>query len=280
MMISNTYIKHNNNKIKLDFLGKDSIRYVNKFKVPDIVYNNIKEFHDSSQKKSDDLFDLITSESLNKYIKGFTLTHEEENLDELKDNMSKRFNNFINSPKHTTFLWSNAQANFTPDLNSCGTTIKDYFLNKKRYDAICDLTFDLFQSNVKFAVRKEYVEDKMLLDLPNVYIVDIPFGTFNLFGTDYNTFDGSPIRDYVHVMEICHAIREAIEKPANGLENLGHGVGHTVKEMITKYQEVNNCKFDVVPCQRREGDLEYSVLDNVSTYMKELYSFDELMKVR
>ena len=103
-------------------------------------------------------------------------------------------------------------------------------------------------------------------------------GTFNLYGTDYNTPDGTAIRDYVHVNEICFAIREAIEKPANGLENLGHGKGHSVMEMITKYQEVNNCKFDVVPCQRREGDLEYSVLDNVSKYMDELYTFDELMK--
>ena len=103
-------------------------------------------------------------------------------------------------------------------------------------------------------------------------------GTFNLFGTDYNTPDGSPVRDYVHVLEICHALREAIERPANGLENLGHGQGHTVKQMVEKYQEVNNCKFDVVPCQRREGDLEYSVLDNVSPYMKHRYTFDELMK--
>ena len=103
-------------------------------------------------------------------------------------------------------------------------------------------------------------------------------GSFNLFGTDYNTSDGSPIRDYVHVMEICYAIREAIEKPANGLENLGHGIGHTVKQMITKYQEVNKCKFEVVPCQRREGDLEYSVLENVSPYMYELYTLYEMMK--
>lgn len=103
-------------------------------------------------------------------------------------------------------------------------------------------------------------------------------GTFNLFGTDYSTHDGTPVRDYVHVNEICYAIREAIERPANRLENLGHGKGHSVMEMVTKYQEVNNCKFDVVPCQRREGDLECSVLDNVSSYMKELYTFDELMK--
>ena len=106
------------------------------------------------------------------------------------------------------------------------------------------------------------------------------YGTFNLYGTDYNTPDGSAVRDYVHVNEICFAIREAIEKPANGLENLGHGVGHTVKEMTTKYQEVNKCKFAVVPCQRREGDLECSVLENVSPYMKQLYTFDELMKAR
>ena len=103
-------------------------------------------------------------------------------------------------------------------------------------------------------------------------------GTFNLYGTDYNTPDGSAIRDYVHVLEICRAIETAIERPANRLENLGHGKGHSVKEMIAKYQEVNNCKFDVVPCQRREGDLEYSVLANVSPYMKQLYTFDELMK--
>lgn len=103
-------------------------------------------------------------------------------------------------------------------------------------------------------------------------------GTFNLYGTDYNTPDGSAIRDYVHVNEICFAISEAIEKPSNKLENLGHGKGHSVKEMIAKYQEVNNCEFETIACQRREGDLEYSVLDDVSSYMYQLYTFDELMK--
>jgi DNA topoisomerase-1 len=58
--------------IKLDFLGKDSIRYVNKFKVPNIVYNNIKAFHDDPNKgNNDDLFNLINADSLNRYIKQF-----------------------------------------------------------------------------------------------------------------------------------------------------------------------------------------------------------------
>ena len=59
-----------NNTIKLDFLGKDSIRYINKIKVPEIVYNNIKEFY-SSKDPTDDLFDLISADSLNKYIRQF-----------------------------------------------------------------------------------------------------------------------------------------------------------------------------------------------------------------
>ena len=97
---------------------------------------------------------------------------------------------------------------------------------------------------------------------------------------DGDEFDQSKrnLLNYGH--EFGHAIETAIEKPANGLENLGHGKGHSVLEMANKYQEVNNCKFDVVPCQRREGDLECSVLKNVSPYMKQLYTFDELMKAR
>ena len=61
-----------NHMIKLDFLGKDSIRYVNKFKVPEIVYDNIKEFHADPKKTSnDELFDLVQADALNKYIKQF-----------------------------------------------------------------------------------------------------------------------------------------------------------------------------------------------------------------
>jgi len=60
------------NVIKLDFLGKDSIRYINKVVVPDVVFRNIKEFHEDPKKgNNDDLFDLINSDSLNKYIKKF-----------------------------------------------------------------------------------------------------------------------------------------------------------------------------------------------------------------
>jgi len=104
-------------------------------------------------------------------------------------------------------------------------------------------------------------------------------GTFNLYGGDYNTPDGTPVRDYVHVNEICESIRMAIEKPANNLENLGHGKGHSVLEMATTFRLVNECNFQINYCQRREGDLECSVLDNPSHYLVPKYKLSELLKV-
>ena len=104
-------------------------------------------------------------------------------------------------------------------------------------------------------------------------------GVFNLFGDDYNTLDGSAVRDYTHVNEICHALEQAIDRSTNQIENLGHGVGTTVKQMIELYKKVNNCDFKVQVCPRRPGDLESSVLDNPSPFMQKLYTMEDLLWV-
>jgi len=105
-------------------------------------------------------------------------------------------------------------------------------------------------------------------------------GKFTIFGNDYEqSWDGTCVRDYVHVMEICDALKQAIEKPSNSVECLGHGVGHTVKEIVSLYQKVNDCDFDIVYGPRRKGDLPSSVLEDVSPYMRNLYTMEQLLKV-
>lgn len=59
-----------NNEITLDFLGKDSIRYVKKFNVDPNIYINIEEFS-KNKNKDENLFDLISSHDLNKYLQSF-----------------------------------------------------------------------------------------------------------------------------------------------------------------------------------------------------------------
>ena len=105
-------------------------------------------------------------------------------------------------------------------------------------------------------------------------------GEFTIFGNDYDiSTDGTCVRDYVHVNEICDALRTAIEKPSNKIESLGHGVGYTVKEIVDKFQIVNNVTFNVKYGPRRKGDIASSVLEDLSVYMRNLYTMDELLKV-
>jgi len=58
------------NRIKLDFLGKDSVRYVNEIEVEPQIYTNIEKFL-NGKSKGDDLFETITSADLNEYLKTF-----------------------------------------------------------------------------------------------------------------------------------------------------------------------------------------------------------------
>ena len=103
---------------------------------------------------------------------------------------------------------------------------------------------------------------------------------FTIFGNDYDiSNDGTCIRDYVHVNEICDSLKQAIEKPSNGVECLGHGIGYTVKEIVNKFMEVNDIDINIVYGPRRKGDIASSVLDNVSPYMRNLYDMTELLKV-
>jgi UDP-glucose 4-epimerase len=105
-------------------------------------------------------------------------------------------------------------------------------------------------------------------------------GEFTIFGKDYDVSpDGTCVRDYVHVNEICDALMQAIEKPSNSVESLGHGVGYTVSEIVNLFQKVNDVDFNVVYGPRRKGDIASSVLEDVSPYMRNLYTIEELLKV-
>ena len=105
-------------------------------------------------------------------------------------------------------------------------------------------------------------------------------GEFTIFGNDYDiSKDGTCVRDYVHVNEICDSLIQAIEKPSNSIECLGHGVGYTVKEIVNKFMEVNDIDINIVYGPRRKGDIASSVLENVSPYMRNLYNMTDLLKI-
>lgn len=79
-----------------------------------------------------------------------------------------------------------------------------------------------------------------------------------VFGTDYDTPDGTCIRDYIHVEDLAEAHMLALEKINSSQEslqlNLGTGIGTSVKEIIQAAEEVTGQKVPLVYGQRRAGD--------------------------
>lgn len=79
-----------------------------------------------------------------------------------------------------------------------------------------------------------------------------------VFGDDYDTPDGSCIRDYIHVTDLAAAhvlALQALERgAATGCYNLGNGQGHSVKEVIAMAQAVTGKTISIQMAPRREGD--------------------------
>lgn len=93
--------------------------------------------------------------------------------------------------------------------------------------------------------------------------------SFQVFGNDYNTPDGTCIRDYIHVVDLANAHVAAIEK-LNGHDminrvsfyNIGTGNGVSVKDMVETFERVNQLKLNYQYTSRRPGDVEQVWADN------------------
>jgi UDP-glucose-4-epimerase GalE len=79
-----------------------------------------------------------------------------------------------------------------------------------------------------------------------------------IFGTDYDTPDGSAVRDYIHVTDLAEAHVRAIERLLDGGEsrflNLGTGTGHSVKEVVAAVERVCGLPVNAEEAPRRAGD--------------------------
>ncbi|MEY2546731.1 MAG: UDP-glucose 4-epimerase [Verrucomicrobiota bacterium] len=75
-----------------------------------------------------------------------------------------------------------------------------------------------------------------------------------IFGTDYDTPDGTCIRDYIHIVDLAQAHMLALESAQSAFYNLGTGGGASVREVIDAARKITGRKIDVVEKPRRPGD--------------------------
>ena len=109
------------------------------------------------------------------------------------------------------------------------------------------------------------------------YILKVATGELpilNIFGNDYDTKDGTGVRDYIHVVDLAKGHIKALEKANTNKGvlkyNLGTGVGYSVLDIVNTFEKVNNLKINYKIAERRPGDLPEYYAD-VSLAEKELH---------
>jgi UDP-glucose 4-epimerase len=97
--------------------------------------------------------------------------------------------------------------------------------------------------------------------------------TMKIFGTDYDTPDGTCVRDFIHVGDLANAHYTALEYLRNGgrkfTANCGYSQGYSVREVIDTVKRISGNDFRVIETERRAGDIE-SLTANASRLMTRL----------
>lgn len=94
------------------------------------------------------------------------------------------------------------------------------------------------------------------------YISQVAVGKLqklNVFGDDYDTPDGTGVRDYIHVVDLAighiKAVERALKQTGLDIFNLGTGVGYSVIDIVKTFEKVNNIEIPYVIAPRRPGDI-------------------------
>jgi len=128
------------------------------------------------------------------------------------------------------------------------------------------------------------------LDIPNnlmPYIMKVASGdaeVLHIYGGDYETHDGTGVRDYIHVLDLASghvmALKALIKKSQIIIVNLGTGYGYSVLDVLRSFEKVSKQKITFKIIERRDGDVAISYSD--PTFAKEVlnwkaqYSLEEM----
>jgi UDP-glucose 4-epimerase len=129
------------------------------------------------------------------------------------------------------------------------------------------------------------------------YMIQVAAGKLpklQVFGADYDTPDGSPVRDYIHIMDVAEAHRLAVEhledQPGMRVLNLGAGIGVSVLELVRRFEEtcgicvpyeiVSRCGGDVptliADASRVEKEWGWRATRDIQTMCRDAWRFQQL----
>jgi len=195
-------------------------------------------------------------------------------INTLVSQQENNINNFIFSSSATVYGTPNTLP--ITEKNETQRPFSPYGNTKKVAEEILD---DLTKSSSTFsAISLRYFnpigahESGLIGELPNgipnnlmPYITQTAAGVrekLMVYGNDYPTKDGTPIRDYIHVVDLAKAHVIAVKRLLNDEQetpleffNLGTGIGYSVLDVINSFELVTNSKLNYEITDRRDGDV-------------------------
>jgi UDP-glucose 4-epimerase len=106
-----------------------------------------------------------------------------------------------------------------------------------------------------------------------------------IFGKNFNTKDGSCIRDYIHVVDLCNSISLLLSKISilkkYQIFNLGYSKGHSVLEVVRAFQEISKKTINIIYKNRRKGEVDKSIssVKKISRYLRISKNYNNLNKL-
>lgn len=108
-------------------------------------------------------------------------------------------------------------------------------------------------------------------------VVNGKFDKLYIHGTDFDTRDGTCIRNYTHVKDIVDSLLRITENdPTNEIDCLGSPEGYSVREVIDTMANVSRANFEVVEGPRRDGDIAVSTVPIKSKYFEQKKSLEDM----
>ena len=215
--------------------------------IPDSI-NNPKLYFHNNVNGLKNIFDLSQTFGIKRFIFSSTAA------------IYDKTNKFpVNEKGSISFLNPYAQTKI-----QCEKYLRENQLNKDI--SVCILRYFNPAANHSSGLIGDFITPKSTNLFPMILKSIMTKKKIEIFGQDYETNDGTPIRDFIHVSDLSMAHISSMEyiQKKGGLYtyNVGTGIGFTVKEIIDTFSKINSINLDYKLGDRRKGDIGISYADN------------------
>jgi len=218
---------------------------------------------------------IVVEESVNKPIKYYN-NNFFNSLNLIKSCIENGVENFVFSSSAAVYgipeefpVKENSQLN---PVNPYGRSkmfteilLEDISYIYKNFNYIALRYFNVAGADKKLRIGQKYENPTHLITLALKTALG-EYESLNIFGTDYNTPDGTAIRDYIHIDDLSNAhilcLNYLKKERKSEVFNCGYGQGYSVLEVLNTTKKVTKVNFKTVNSKKREGDPPILIADS------------------